>query len=198
MSVYLKGKHEIVRDWWTALDGSRESVPPKDTAKRHTRFLFDRGDRARLRRAQTIADAALEPSVWQLAAALGLEESDNEALLLVTSALAHVKEDAEDNRSLAYLLGAAPAGRDEKPKLSGLRFQRMMRSKEPDELLQQIRRALSVGDGRADVAVLADDLFAWSSERKYADRRRSGMTFRWARDYYLKRAEQALVPDPTT
>jgi CRISPR system Cascade subunit CasB len=137
----------------------------------------------------------LQPAVWRLAEGLGLEESDSQALLLLASALAHVKEDAEDSRSLAYGLGLGPVAKDEKPRLSALRFQRLMRADEPDDFLQQLRRALSIGGERTDVATLAEDLFAWSAERTHAHRRSSGMKFRWARDYYLKRPDQGLIPD---
>lgn len=195
MSNALKGRHEIVRTWWKALQPAERSAE-SDTwqsngVKVQTRFFLDRGDRARLRRCQTIADAALQSSTWSLGAALGLEESDSEALLLVASVLAHVKEDAMDNRSLAYVLGVEPVVKDGKPRLSELRFQRLMRADGPNDFLQQLRRALGIAGGRADVATLADDLFDWSVERTYGYRRSSSVKFRWARDYYLKRSEHA-------
>lgn len=84
-----------------------------------------------------------------------------------------------------------PTGRT----LSELRFQRLMRADQPDDFLQQLRRAIAIDGGRIDVAVLAADLFAWSMERRFASRRSGGMKFRWARDYYLKRPDQALIAD---
>lgn len=198
MNGDLKGRQAAtIRAWWNALKPV-DRTSDNDTAQDSTakpRFFFDRGHRARLRRCNTLADAAQESSVWRLEEALKLKETEADALLLIAGVLAHVKEDAQGGRSLAYQLGVGPVAKDEKPLLSELRFQRLMRADEPNDFFQQLRRALSIGREPVDVAVLAEDLAAWSAERKYANRRSNGMKFRWARDYYLKRPDQTLLQD---
>jgi CRISPR system Cascade subunit CasB len=193
-------QQSIVRAWFEALQpadrASDSDMTPSGAEKMRGPFSFDRGHRARLRRNEALADMAHESAVWRLEELLQLGDAHNEALFLIAGALAHVREDAQDKKSLAYLLGVGPVGKDEKPRLSELRFQRLMRADNTEDFFQQIRRTLNIGDKRADVAVLANDLLAWSLEQRYADRRSSGMKFRWARDYYLKRPDQALIPDP--
>jgi CRISPR system Cascade subunit CasB len=192
MTTYRTSYHsEIVRAWWQALTEKSSGDATGENA--HFGFFFDRGPRARLRRSTDLDDVAQEPAVWTLVERLKLPDSEDSAVLLVAAVLAHVKEDAKDGRSLAYLLGVGPAGKDEGGKLSELRFQRLMRADAPDDFVQQLRRALAIGGHRADVAVLADDLLAWSRERRFTDRRSGGMKFRWARDFYLKRADGALL-----
>jgi CRISPR system Cascade subunit CasB len=192
MTTYRSGFHsEIIREWWQALTEKRSAETTAENAPR--RFVFDRGPRARLRRSTGLNDVAQEPAVWTLVERLKLPDSEDSAVLLVAAVLAHVKEDAKDGRSLAYLLGVGPAGKGEASKLSELRFQRLMRAELPDDFVQQLRRALAIGGHRADVAVLANDLLAWSRERRFLDRTSSGMKFRWARDFYLKRGDGALL-----
>ncbi len=195
MTGHLKGtERELVREWWQALQPADKS-PSQDGGKPNHNFFFDRGHRARLRRCTTLADVAQEPAPWVLAKKLKLHESDNQALLLVAGALAYVTDDAKDGMTLAYLLGVSSAPNGESGKLSEMRFQRLMRLDEPDDFLKQLRRAIDVGGRRADVTVLANDLFAWTAERQYTKSRSDGMKYRWARDFYLKRPDQSLLRD---
>lgn len=104
---------------------------------------------ARLRRA-TGADALTEPEVHDLAQTLNLR--DGAKLTLLVSLLAQVKEHVP--QSLARRLGGDP------PALSTLRFQRLMRA-EGDELPEALRRAITMAEGRCNVASLGLDLLHW-------------------------------------
>jgi CRISPR system Cascade subunit CasB len=201
---YLKdAQPEILRAWWRAIQG--EDHPPDEKLVAYSPFHFDRGPRARMCRCDQLVELDSESAAWRLAEELlrrdtgkttwvsGLDQ-DGGILFLIAGALALVREDVKDTRSLAYRLGVGPVARDEKPQLSELRFQRLMRAEEPDDFFMQLRRALKIGGGRVDVVTLTDDLVAWSTERTQSNQRSNGMKFRWARDYYLKRSDQALIP----
>ena len=73
------------------------------------------------------------------------------------------------------------------------RFKRLLRATDGEDFLRQARRAIQLSKGKADVAVLADDLLAWSIEqdqRESARKPTESLKFRWARDYYLTAKEQ--------
>ena len=67
---------------------------------------------------------------------------------------------------------------------------------------RQIRRAVQLAGGIADVAVLADEVVAWSIEGQRegsnVEQRQSGprelLKFRLARDYYLAPKERSSSP----
>lgn len=104
---------------------------------------------ARLRRARG-GDALAEPEVHDLARTLGI--TDGQTLALLVSLLAQVKEHVP--QSLARRLGGDP------PVMSTLRFQRLMRA-EGDELPEALRRAITMAEGRCNVAALGLDLLHW-------------------------------------
>jgi CRISPR system Cascade subunit CasB len=77
--------------------------------------------------------------------------------------------------------------------MSELRFKRLLRASDAEDFFRQARRAVQLAGGVADVAVLADDLLAWSIERdqrEQAWKPSESLKFRWARDYYLTAKEQ--------
>ncbi|MBC7155580.1 MAG: type I-E CRISPR-associated protein Cse2/CasB [Rhodobacteraceae bacterium] len=104
---------------------------------------------ARLRRARG-GDALTEPEVHDLARTLGM--TDGARLALLVRLLAQVKEHVP--QSLARRLGGNP------PVLSTLRFQRLMRA-EGDELPEALRRAITMAEGRCNVASLGLDILYW-------------------------------------
>jgi CRISPR system Cascade subunit CasB len=149
------GLGEIVEGWWDAL--SR-----------------DRGARASLRRCGTVVEIQLERSFHELATRLPHQAADDlrlGRLAAVAGILAHV-ESNEGNGSFAKALAAPKTG--DEPRLSDLRFRRLLAIERPDELLTHFRRAVRLAGGSAPVARLATDLVSWG------DRTRK----RWAADYY--------------
>lgn len=104
---------------------------------------------ARLRRARG-GEALTESEVHDLARTLGV--TDGTRLAPLVSLLAHVKDHVP--QSLARRLGGDP------PTLSTLRFQRLMRA-EGDELPEALRRAITMADGRCNVASLGLDVLHW-------------------------------------
>lgn len=190
-----------VRDWWRALqprEAGSEALPARLTG-------IGRGDRARLRRCATADELLGEPSVLLFAdqlIALGGEQwplpkaaITYERLALVAGALARVKEDARDQRSLAWRLGNGSG--EERPAMSESRFKRLQRTQVIDELFLQWRRAVQLAAGEVDVAQLAEDLLTWQLELgQSATRASDGVKFRWAYDYYLSARDRAAAEDP--
>lgn len=105
---------------------------------------------ARLRRAGTV-DALTEPEVHELARSLGLRDAERLArlVMLLAEVRTHVPQ------TLARRLGGTA------PKLSHLRFQRLMRAS-GDELTDALRRAIVMADRSCNVAALGVDLLDWS------------------------------------
>lgn len=126
---------DILR-WWSVNLADRQSGRARALA-------------ARLRRARG-GDALAEPEVHDLACSLGI--TDGAKLALLVSLLAQVKEHVP--QSLPRRLGGDP------PTLSTLRFQRLMRA-EGDELPEALRRAITMAEGRCNVASLGLDILNW-------------------------------------
>ncbi|WWT75656.1 type I-E CRISPR-associated protein Cse2/CasB [Lautropia mirabilis] len=183
-------QRQWVRDWWRSLDPRDQD---KDALPGELRGQ-GRADRARLRRCQN-AEELLSNSATLLFArrlislggsskAFSDESQAYEQLAWVAGALAHVKEDPGDERTLAFRLGKALGG--ERPAMSELRFRSLQAAAATDDFFLQIRRAIQLADRKTDVARLADDLFVWQLEQgKSASRASSGVKFHWAYDYYL-------------
>ena len=190
-----------VRDWWRSLQPREQD---KDALPGELRGQ-GRADRARLRRCQN-AEELLSNSATLLFArrliALGGgskvfsdESKTYEQLAWVAGALALVKEDPHDDRTLAFRLGKAFGG--ERPAMSELRFQSLQAAATTEDYFLQIRRAIQLADRKTDVARLADDLLSWQLERgQSALRASSGVKFHWAYDYYLSVGQKADADEP--
>lgn len=204
-SVLDEEQRSWVRKWWRALqpgEAKEGGQPPPELRG------LDRGERAALRRAADGDALLMESSTHLLARKLidldaGRERrifrSEDDAYLaigLAAGVLAHVREDADDGRSLVRLLGHASGDR---PLMSELRFKRLLKADEEEDMLRQWRRAVALADHRADVAQLADDLLAWQIERAVPPPSASqSVRFRWAYDYYLTTREQKAGDEPAS
>ncbi|WP_197338291.1 type I-E CRISPR-associated protein Cse2/CasB [Ralstonia solanacearum] len=184
-----------VRSWWQALQ-PREG---KSTAPAGALALLGRGDRAGLKRCSGMAELLTEGATFQLAERLLSLESakerarfadDYDAVVLVAGVLSHVSQDRANGKSV--IAGLGRSGRDATPKLSEIRFRRLLQGRDLDDFYRQLVRVVQLAERTADVAQLADDALAWCRERSHATVTPShGVRFRWARDYYLASAESA-------
>ena len=194
-------QRQWVRDWWRSLhprDQDQDALPGELRGQ-------GRADRACLRRCQN-AEELLSNSATLLFArrlialggsskAFSDESQAYEQLAWVAGALAHVKEDPGDERTLAFRLGKGLGG--ERPAMSELRFQSLQAAATTEDYFLQIRRAIQLADRKTDVARLADDLFAWQLEHgQSALRASSGVKFHWAYDYYLSVGQKADADEP--
>lgn len=136
------------KDWWATCVAS-------DTGAA-------RQARAQLRRAASVTDAlgigATHELNRRLAAAghdLRNRRDGPDRLALIAVALAQVTDDL--GASAAQRFGAG------KPKaLNGLRFNALIRAKEPRQLMRPLARALRIINGGANVRRLGADLYWWN------------------------------------
>lgn len=136
-----KDARPIIKRWWHESIGERIEGRPSGTALALA---------ARLRRAGPVETLA-ERAVFDLSQALGTR--DPVRLYRIAKMMAYVRGDVPER--LARRLGAG-----ERP-MSGLRFQRLMRS-EGDDLVTGLIRALPMVKYTCNVAALGGDLFYWS------------------------------------
>jgi CRISPR system Cascade subunit CasB len=159
-------------DWWRARIAA-------DTGEA-------RGLAARLRRDGSPLAVLSEPAVHGLARALqgadaGLRSSLEGGWAMRLAALAHVLAavGAHEPEPLARLWGQG-----DPPRLSRLRFQRMLRETDTTALAVAVRRALPLAGGRCNVARLAQDLLRWDEAAR----------IRWCFDYFGGSVPEAVKP----
>ena len=147
-----------------------------------------RKTRAELRRADTPLTALVVSAVHDLNRALkdaghGLHHRADgpDRLALIAVALAHVK----DGRGAA---AARRFGAGDPPPLSSIRFNTLIRTEAPRDLIRPLVRALKIIDGRTDARKLTRDLYWWN------ERVRTG----WCFDYYGVTDAKPLDEDEET
>lgn len=150
----LPREHQVLLDWWHKLEDNR-------------------GDRAALRRASSIDQVIFNPAFHRLWRGLkGTSWNRAERVALIAALAARVREH-KPQRTFAAQLGTAPSGRD-KAALTGLRFRRLLQSKEPYELLQGSTRAIAMCGNNVNLLNLAESIYWWGD----------GVRKQWAFDYY--------------
>ncbi len=138
---------DLLLRWWQGLDN-------------------DRGGRAALRRAPDITAVVMLPAYQQLhrrlrAAGWPADTWRNDHLAAAAGLLAHVKQHQPK------ALPVAMSQRDgNKPRVSPLRFTRLLESPDIDALFTGLRRALPLLQHQADVLALATDVVNWGDAVK--------------------------------
>lgn len=147
---------KVLLDWWQRLDQSR-------------------GDRADLRRATTPTEVAFCSAFHRLFNSLRVIASVSPAsLAVVAGVLAHVK--SPDMTVTFATQMAAPKSGSDRARVSGLRFRRLLKIKERDELHQPLIRVVRLLGGEANILNLADDVYFWGDNVRK----------NWAYAYYEK------------
>lgn len=164
--------YTILLDWWMGLEA-------------------DKGERAELKRAENPLRVVFSPAYHDLLyrlqeAGYRLGTGSRERLALLAGLAAHVKRHTTNERSLAVQMGSPKPGSD-RATVSELRFRRILAIDDLGELYTQLRRAISLLDGTANLIDLARVLFRWQpiAEQNPSDPRKN-----WAYDYY------AAAPQP--
>ena len=196
-----QGQAAWIRDWWRAM----QPAATEDKNIPYELRALGRADRAKCKRCTSLEELELELAPNLLASHFAESvqsqetwrqkwlQTNAESLFLLAGVLVHVTEDIPDGQSLALRAGNAKVTPDKPVLMSELRFKRLLRATDGEDFLRQARRAIQLSKGKADVAVLADDLLAWSIEqdqRESARKPTESLKFRWARDYYLTAKEQ--------
>jgi CRISPR system Cascade subunit CasB len=151
----------VAKRWW------RRTIRPDHESGRA------RAVRAMLRRAESPLDVVVVPEVHDLNHALAAAgrdlTRDADRLALVAVVLANLESDTPDRA--AARMGGAHASR---APVSALRFQRLVRTRRPGELMRPLTRALAQIDHAANVRALSRDLLTWGERTRR----------NWCFDYY--------------
>ncbi len=186
-----KGNNEAllqkIFEWWQSLQAGK----PKDAWKQKEQnspdkgsldFKSGAGDRANLRRARNPDMVAVQQSYLNLYRIIMQEDISDyvkrklcDRLPLVAGVLSHVVENSSD--SVAVAMGSNPKTGSDRPRVSDLRFRRLMRTKDEESLYIMMIRMVRMMDGRVNVKNLAESLFFWDDMTRK----------RWASQYYLRK-----------
>jgi CRISPR system Cascade subunit CasB len=137
----------------------------------------NRGDRAELRRCATLAEVAFTSAYHRIRLTLGkLGAVNADALALVAGLAARVKTNIEGDTLAQQMATGKPNG---SACVSGLRFRRLLKTKEPDELFTAMGRIVALLNGSVNLQSLARSVYLWND--RYTDIRKE-----WAFEYYSK------------
>ena len=147
----------------------------------------NRGDRARLRRAESPDDVLLTEPFFRFLQQMPEAWAEPKMLLssaLVAATLAHVKEPRDGETFAAQL--ASPKEGGKTARMSELRFQQLRKSHDPEEFFKRLLRAIRLADNRINIISLAESILHWMNEYRYGvDREpQKRLAVRWATDYY--------------
>lgn len=141
----------------------------------------NRGERAVLRRCRTLAEVFFSPAYHRLYLALsriGDVYVDREGLALVAGLATHVKIDGKEGTIAEQMATGKPDG---SARVSGLRFRRLLKVKEKEELFSSMIRVIALLDGNVNIQSLARSVYFWNDITRK----------KWAFEYYSKAANEA-------
>lgn len=156
-----QGMGRALLEWWQALQDNT-------------------GDRAALRRADSLVEVVSIPAFhqlrWRIDALLAgkhrrLSVEQDERLAVVAALAARVREPRGGSRG--FIGQMAGVGQDKAP-VSELRFRRLLQAETPSDLFRQLRRVLAMLGEDVDLLAMADDAINWGERRRK----------RWAYAYY--------------
>jgi CRISPR system Cascade subunit CasB len=149
-----------IYQWWYDMQPANEG-PGKPNR---------RGELAELRRCKTLTEILLVPQFQSLRRVLQSEHFGYiPACAAVAGVLAHVKTHQETDPFAVWLAQSKAKGAG--PRLSELRFRRLIRLQSHDDLFTEMVRVLTQADATANVRQLARDVYFWN------DRTRRDWTF---------------------
>lgn len=163
MSKDRKAQAQAARAWWRSLQPDPRGRLPGDPATL-----------ARLRRAASSAQALAEAETLRLWQLLGVNCDRLERVGTVARVLAHVRMAAEPSGrsgALARSLGPKEFGRNETARLKRLRFERLLATREEEELARAMIRLVQLAGRETpiDPGDLAASILAWDDERTRID-----------------------------
>ncbi|MEW6266581.1 MAG: type I-E CRISPR-associated protein Cse2/CasB [Thermodesulfobacteriota bacterium] len=140
------GPREALIAWWQGLEE-------------------DKGGRTELRRARSSLEAAFCPAFHRLRRALRpFGPANPESLAATARVLAHVRQD-EPQFKLGQRM-AQPKDKSQNAAVSGLRFRRLLKVEDREDLAERLVRVLGLLDHRAGIVDLAQTVYYWGPEAK--------------------------------
>jgi CRISPR system Cascade subunit CasB len=156
-----------------------KGAPETEALATWWRWLDDnRGERAVLRRCGTLTDVAFSPAYHRLRSVVSRFGSvDDNGLALVAGLAARIRGDI-GGVSIAEQMATAKSGGDAKARVSGLRFRRLLKVKEQEDLFSAMTRVIALLGGAVNMQSLAQGVYLWNDNDKTRKQ--------WAFDYYSK------------
>lgn len=177
---------DTARDWWASICDPKRG----DTA-----------GRASLKRCRSATEALAIPAALGLARRLGairepLDQRRLERALGLARVLAHVTSESAVTAMRAAGWGSFPGERREgdadpgsRPRLSEVRFRRLLQTEGGEEQVVMFIRLVRLIDGQVNIAALARDYLTWDWDTT---------RHRWAFEYYAAGAAAPASLQPTT
>lgn len=138
----------------------------------------DRGERAELRRCHTLAEVAFSPAYHRLRQVVErFGSADYDGLALVAGLAARIRS-SMDGGSIAEHM--ASGKQDGSALVNGLRFRRLLKVKDREELFTAMTRIMALLGDAANLQSLAQSVYWWNDETRK----------RWAFDYYSKALDE--------
>ncbi|WP_457673068.1 type I-E CRISPR-associated protein Cse2/CasB [Thiolapillus sp.] len=144
-----------------------------------------RGERARLRRCESLDEVLMQPAFFRLARVLPrLEPRGLTGLALVAGLLVWAEKTTETD--LPVMLGKPKAKDSDTRLFSELRFQRLLASRDAEDFFQSMRRAIVQAGKQADPVALADAILHWEEQQRRPELHRGNRQwqYRMAKPYY--------------
>ena len=164
----------------------------KEALQNWHKWLDDnRGDRARLRRAESPEDILLTDAFFHFLNKMPEmfpQKLPEDQRLYVAATIAglisHVEED-DPVRSFPTQLATPPAGKNKAP-MNELRFQQLQKSPTIDDFYRRVIRAIRLLGKKVNIASLANDIIHWHQEFEKPIGRQPAkrLAVRWATDYF--------------
>jgi len=169
----------------------------------HSKLNDNRGDRARLRRAESPEDILLTAAFANFLQQIPESVTWRKELIVsacIAGALSQVKMDKQSNSrihnkkgsndtkkmaSFAEQLATPLEGKGKAP-MSELRFQQLQKSTSPDDFYRRIIRAIRLLKGQVNIISLANDIIHWHKEFEHQSNHSPAnrLAVRWATDYF--------------
>ncbi len=150
----------------------------------------NRGDRARLRRAERPEDILFTHAffnfIQQMPEEFPQKTAYNQrmwAKAAIAGLVSHVRENDTSGRFAQQM---ATAIKGQKAAMSETRFQQLQKSRMPDDFYRRMIRAIRLLNNRVNIVSLANDIIHWHKEynRPFAQEPANCLAVRWATDYY--------------
>lgn len=134
----------------------------------------DRGERAVLRRSATLSEVVFSPTYHRLRRALmNISRFDDDRLSLVVGLSARVRANADGFGIAEQMATGKPDG---SARVSGLRFRRLLKVNNREELFNAMTRIIALLGGAVNLQSLAQSVYFWN------DKTRKDLAF----EYYSK------------
>jgi CRISPR system Cascade subunit CasB len=175
----------------------------KGTLQHWHRWLDDnRGDRAKLRRAERAEDVLLTDAFFnfhQMMPEIWRKKNPIFSSAAVAGLLSHIKNDRQfpskgwqpkdkekPRRSASFAEQLATPLEGKKPPVSELRFQQLQKSRSTDDFYLRLIRVIRLLNGKVSIISLASDILHWHREFNYQLARNPAnrLAVLWATDYF--------------